>query len=98
MKVIFHTDNIDEVFYRQIIHTYLVDLIGSNKELGKRYRKYRNDWKIHIYPSEDWSGIDGRTSDTGTLNSLIPHGVTGEGIVKVYVIDVDDKGLTIICI
>ena len=94
MKVVFHTDNIDETFYRQIIHHYLGDLIMSNSDLYKRYKEYRNDWVVHIYPSKDWKGIDGRVANTGTLNSLIPHGVTGEGIVKCYIIDVDDKGLT----
>lgn len=94
MKVVFHTDNIDETFYRQIIHVYLNDLILANNELYKRYKQFRNDWTVHIHPSKDWKGTDGRVSNTGILNSLIPHGVTGEGIVKAYVIDVDDKGLT----
>ena len=94
MKVVFHTENIDRVFYRQIIYNYLGDLIVENKDLYKRYKQFRDDWEIHIHPASDWSGIDGRISDTGTLNALIPHGVTGEGIVKAYVIDIDDKGLT----
>jgi hypothetical protein len=94
MKVVFHTDNIDETFYRQIIHQYLSDLLNANLSHGERYIRFRNDWTVHIYPAKDWDGIDGRSSNTGTLNAMIPHGVTGEGIVKAYVIDVDDKGLT----
>lgn len=94
MKIVFHTKNIDRTFYRQIIHQYIADLGLANLELFKRYKNYQKNWVVHIHPAEDWSGIDGRSADTGTLNALIPHGVTGEGIVKAYVIDVDDKGLT----
>ena len=94
MKVVFHTKNIDQTFYRQIIHQYIADLASSNLSLYKRYKQYRKNWTVHIHPSADWSGIDGRSDNTGVLNGMIPHGVTGEGIVKAYVIDVDDKGLS----
>lgn len=93
MKVIFHTDKIDETFYRQIILQYVSDCL-TTKAAWKKYLQFSKHWSIHIHPSKDWKGIDGRVSNTGTLNSMIPHGVTGEGIVKAYVIDVDDKGLT----
>lgn len=94
MKVVFHTKNIDRIFYNQIIHQYLAELVSSNLQLGKKFMQFRNNWVIHIHPASDWSGIDGRSANTGVLNAMIPHGVTGEGIVKAYVIDVDDKGLT----
>jgi len=94
MKVVFHTDNIDQTFYRQMIHVYLGELGLANPDTFKRWKKVVKSWTIHIYPASDWDGIDGRSGNTGTLNPMIPHGVTGEGIVKCYVIDVDDKGLT----
>lgn len=93
MKIVFHTQNIDQTFYRQIIHHYILDHL-INSESFKRYKEFRDSWEVHIYPSKDWEGIDGRSDNTGTLNPLIPHGVTGEGIVKTYIIDSPDKGLT----
>jgi hypothetical protein len=94
MKIVFHTDNIDQIFYRQIIMEYIAELGQENLTLFKRYKNVRDHWTIHIHPAADWNGVDGRSSNTGTLNAMIPHGVTGEGIVKTYIIDVDDKGLT----
>jgi len=94
MKIIFHTNNIDRTFYRQQIHKYIEDQIFSHAQSARRYKDFRDYWEIHIHPAEDWEGIDHRSADTGTLNSLIPHGVTGEGFSRVYIIDVNDKGLT----
>jgi len=94
MRVIFHTKNIDRTFYRQIIHSYLTDQLLVVPSLWNKYQQFRNSWVIHIYPAEDWEGIDFRSENTGTLNPLIPHGNTGEGIVTAYVIDSTDKGLT----
>jgi hypothetical protein len=94
MKIVFHTDNIDRIFYSQIIHSHLGDVAYANLAFWNRFKKVRDSWTIHIHPAQDWDGIDGRSDNTGPLNAMIPHGVTGEGIVKAYVIDVDDKGLT----
>lgn len=94
MKVEFSTKNIDTAFYRQIIYKYIASCLSDNRVAWAQYKKMRSQWKIQILPTSDWKFIDMRVSNTGTLNGMIPHGVTGEGIVKAYVIDVDDKGLT----
>lgn len=94
MLIKFNTKNIDRVFYRQVILQYISDLLTANPALAVKYQRYHKNWTITIEPVENWSGIDGRSQDTGTLNKLIPHGVTGEGKVTAFVVDVDDKGLT----
>lgn len=94
MKIVFHTDNLDKVFYSQIIHTYLSQLIFANALLYEKYKKDRDRWRVHIYPTKDWKGIDGRSGNTGTLNPNIPHGLTGDGVVECFILDVNDKGLT----
>jgi len=95
MKITFFTSELDETFYRQMIHEYILKtFVGSGKMSAfNKYKKFRNDWEIQIRPHTDWAGADWRSGETGVLNSKIPHGVTGEGIVKVYVIDTKDKGL-----
>jgi hypothetical protein len=93
MKIVFHTKNIDKVFYRQVILQYIADHL-KNPIAANQFKKYEKNWTFNIHPVTDWEGIDGRSGNTGTLNKMIPHGVTGEGVVKTYVIDVDDKGLT----
>lgn len=99
MKVKFFTKNIDKTFYRQIIHTYINDqleisLKNWNSEAVRKFLEFRDSWEIRIYRSREWNWIDGRSENTGILNPLIPHGVTGEGIVNVYILDINDKGLT----
>lgn len=93
MKIVFRTKNIDRTFYRQIILQYIADHL-KNENVQRIFKKYEKSWTLNIHPVEDWEGIDGRSGNTGTLNKMIPHGVTGEGIIKTYVIDVNDKGLT----
>jgi len=95
MKITFFTTELDETFYRSVIHNYMIKSLFANKasETFKILKKYRDDWEIQIRPVSDWNEEDFRTGDTGVLNSMIPHGMTGEGIVKCYVNDVKDKGL-----
>jgi len=93
MKFVFHTKNIDRTFYRQVILQYIAEQL-KNSIYYRQFQKYEDSWTFHIHPVSDWEGIDGRSGNTGTLNKMIPHGVTGEGVVKTYVIDVNDKGLT----
>jgi len=93
MKVVFHTNHVDETFYRQMVHQYIAQTLVDNPLSWKFYKKHRNSWEIHIHPTEDWLGEDFRSENTGTINSKIPHGVTGEGIAKVYIQDTKDKGL-----
>ena len=95
MKITFFTTELDETFYRQMVHEYILKtFVGSGKMSAfNKYKKFRNDWEIQIRPHTDWDGGDFRIGNTGQLNGRIPHGLTGEGIVKVYVIDTKDKGL-----
>lgn len=93
MKIEFHTKNLDQTFYRQMIMQYIADHISQNFIAYNKYQTFHNDWTINIYPVEDWDGEDGRSRDTGTTNPGIPHGVTGDGIIKIYVIDDSDRGL-----
>lgn len=93
MKIDFHTKNLDQTFYRQMILQYIADHISISTMGFSRFKVFHEDWRIKIYPVEAWDGnLQGGTS-VGTTNKGIPHGVTGEGIVKVYVVDSDDKGL-----
>lgn len=93
MKIEFFTQKIDETFYRQMIMKYIADHLQMSANAYHRYRQYHNDWTIKIYPTDNWNGALEGGSNVGTTNPGIPHGVTGEGIAKIYVIDNSDKGL-----
>jgi hypothetical protein len=93
MKIEFYTKQIDETFYRQIIQQYIADHLTQSSMAFNRYNQYHDDWTINVKPVEDWDGTLRGGGETGTLNGMIPHGVTGEGIVTVYVVDSADKGL-----
>lgn len=93
MKFVFHTKNVDKTFYRQMMQQYIADHIKQSHGAYNSYRDFHEDWEIHVYSVEDWSGRLEGGSSVGTTNPGIPHGVTGEGIVKVYIIDSDDMGL-----
>lgn len=93
MKIRFHTKNLDTAFYRQLILQYIMDHITVSLPAYNKYRDFHEDWEIHIHPVEDWEGKMEGGANVGLTNDGIPHGVTGEGKVKVYVIDDSDKGL-----
>jgi len=94
MKIKLFTEKIDKTFYRQLILQYIADQLSGNPRAFKRYTDFHDNWTIQIYPTTAWDGnIEGGSEQIGTFNPEIPHGVTGEGIVKVYVSDTSDKGL-----
>lgn len=92
MKIAFSTKNLDKTFYRQMILQYIADHMVS-KGAKHYFDKYKDSWSIFIYPVAEWDGHLAGGTSVGTTNRGIPHGVTGEGIIKIYVIDTSDKGL-----
>jgi hypothetical protein len=93
MKIDFFTKNLDETFYRQMIQQYIADHIKQSMSAYRKYESYHNEWTIEIYPVEAWGGMLEGGVSVGTTHPGIPHGVTGKGLVKVYVHDDDDMGL-----
>lgn len=85
INITFTTQNIDKKLYEKAILNYL-----TGHFYHADFDKYveMNQWTIEVKPVEDapTTGLEG---GTGTLNFGIPHGVTGQRIVKVYVNDRD---------
>lgn len=77
LQLYFNTDNINESLYRKLISKIIYNSLGR-----EQYSKFLEAWKIHIYPesraSEDphFHGQDGI------------GGVTGQGVVKLYLRDI----------
>ena len=83
IKITFSTKNINTKLYEKAILTYLTEHFHHTD-----YSKYieMNQWKIEIKPVESAVESDFE-GGTGMLNFGIPHGVTGQRIVTVYVND-----------
>ena len=83
MNIVFQTKNIDTKLYERAILGYI-----TGHFYHADYDKFveMNRWTITIKPVEDAPRSD-LEGGTGTLNFGIPHGVTGQRVVTIYVND-----------
>ena len=94
MKTKFYTKHLDKTLYNQIIYKFVANNIGTSSARLP-------PWKINIYPVESFpdihpEGAKYHESVDGLISNTMPHGVTGNKVVDVFVKDSDDYGLIVL--
>ena len=74
--ITFYTENLNEQVYKRLIQYYIYDMLGPGEST-----LYWNKWKWEIYPSSDAPNDPHFDGQEGV------GGVTGRGIVKLYLED-----------
>jgi hypothetical protein len=85
-RIHFFTKHLDRTLYRQAILKYISEHFQANEDA--QWDELRR-WEIYVEPFDK---SDGRYDDglNGKFPSGIPHGVTGQRVVKVFVEDKQD--------
>ena len=92
MKINFTTKNIDKKLYSKGILNYIYE--HYNYKDYSRLMK-QDQWEITVSPVSESIPDFYLESERTNLSNRIPHGVTGEKVVFVYVLDIDNSMITL---